>query len=163
MTTRNTRRRETEWFALDRVPFQSLTGNSQTNETLFNATAVGARFVKGTTMTRMLIDIAIKPNSISQQVALAWGIVTMNADARAAGAFPDAEDVSDRAGWMMRGRLVTISANLSEASQWDRRTYDIRSQRVLRDEEQELQLVLNNITANDLSWSVYIRLLVKWP
>lgn len=160
---RSLRRRETEWFGLDRTTFQALAGLAQTNETLFSATLAGARFVKGTTITRMLIDIAIRADNVAQTVQLAWGITTMNADARAAGAFPEADDPSDRAGWMVRGRLITIQASLSDASQWHRKTLDIRSQRILRNEEEELQLILDNQSATDLNFSVYVRVLVKWP
>ena len=86
----------------------------------------------------------------------------MNADARAAGAFPEADDVSDRAGWMVRGVLRGKNSDLSDSSQTVHRSLDIRSQRVMRNEEDELQLVLDAFTPNALEWAADIRVLVKW-
>ena len=155
-------RRSTEWFTLDRRD-QGLATDDQTNETLFNATSVGARSVKGTTITRMLIDLNLRAGSIAQRVNLYWGILVMNADARAAGAFPEADDVSDRAGWMVRGNMSTIMSDLSDGSQWLRIHRDIRSQRILHTEEDELQLILDSSASGfTLRWDAYIRVLVKW-
>ena len=155
-------RRGTEWFTTDRG-FTALGSGSQDNVTLFNASLVGARFVKGTTITRMLIDFIVKNDAIAQTNILYWGIVTMNADARAAGAFPDPLDVSDRAGWMVRGKILTNADSLSDSSQWARKTLDIRSQRILHTEEDELQLILESSgTGFTLQWATYIRTLVKW-
>lgn len=154
-------RRETEWFTLQRG-YTALAAGGQTNETLINATSIGARFIKGTTITRMLLDFRMKPDSVAQQCNAFAGIVVMNADARAAGAFPEADDVSDRAGWLWRARFAPMASSLSDGSQFEVRHLDIRSQRKLRTEEDELQLVIDNGDSFIVNWSVYIRVLVKW-
>ncbi len=87
----------------------------------------------------------------------------MNADARAAGAFPDADDMSDRPGWMVRGRLQNIMLNVQDSSQWTRLHLDLRGQRRLRSEEDELQLILDSSAGFTVEWSPFIRVLVKWP
>jgi len=160
----NRSRRVKEWFSTQQA-FQDLADGGQTNLTLFSAALVGPRFIKGATVTRMLIDIALRADSVAQTARLFWGIVPMNADARAAGAFPDADDMSDRPGWMIRGQLTTIQASLSDSTQWDRRFLDIRSQRVLRNEEEELQLIVDNLSGGAVvgEWAAFIRVLMLMP
>ena len=158
----NRNRRETEWYSLDRT-FATLGSGVQSNELLFGTASVASQQIKGTTITRMLIDMYLKADSVAQLVNLYWGIVVLNRDAVVAGAFPEADDVSDRAGWMVRGKLNTIQDSLSDSSQWARRTLDIRSQRLMRNEEDELQLVVDASSSGFiLQWAAYIRVLVKW-
>ncbi len=155
-------RRPTEWFTTSRL-FTLLADGAQTNETLLSAAGIGARFIKGTTITRMIIDLRLKPATIAQQTSLFWGIVVMNSDARAAGAFPDTDDVSDRPDWMIRGRMQSISENLSKLSNQDHRVIDLKSQRVLHSEEDELQLIFDNTSEGfAIFFSLFIRVLVKW-
>jgi len=156
------KRRETEWFTTNQG-FLPIVAGAQANLTLFSASLIGARFVKGTTITRMIIDVIARNDAVAQTSILHWGIVPVNADARAAGAFPDADDMSDRAGWLMRGRLVFNSNAVSDSSQWAQRHYDLRSQRVLRNEEEELQFIIDSTSSFTADWSAYIRVLVKWP
>ena len=158
MVVRN--RRGTEWFTSDQA-FAGLAAGAQANVALFSAGLIGARFVKGTTITRIVMDITMQAQAVAQQANLLFGIVRMNADAVIAGGFPDPNDVSDRAGWMVRGKLQTIQDSLSDSSQWDRRRYDIRSQRIMRAEEDELQIIAD-ATGFACNWSFYIRVLVKW-
>jgi len=157
-------RRTMEWFT-GTQGFLQLNDTLTDNFTLFNALSFGAERIKGSTVTRMIIDMILQAESVAQTVTFDWGIVTMNADARAAGAFPDPEDVSDRAGWMVRGRMRTIQSSLSDGSQWARLNLDLRSQRVLHTEETELQLIVHNSSggAFALKWAPYIRVLMKMP
>ena len=131
---------------------------------LVNETELGVREVKGATVTRMLLDIRLEASSLAQQVQCHWGIVIVNADARAAGAFPDADDLGDRADWLVRGHLRTVQDSLSDASQWDRVKADLRAQRVLRSEESELHLIMDaGSDGFTMVWSAYIRVLMKLP
>ncbi len=163
MVTRSRERRPTEWFTTDKI-FTTVTDGSQDTTTLLSAGQIGARFIKGTTITRMVIDFVMKPGSVAQDVFMYYGIVVMNGDAVVAGGFPEADDVSDRAGWMIRGRLITKADSVSDGAQFARRNLDIRSQRILRSEEDELQLIVDNKSAGGftLTYSAYIRVLVKW-
>jgi hypothetical protein len=160
MLARN--RRGFEWFSSD-IDFADLAGDGQTNLLLYNAIGQGARFVKGATVTRMIIDLRMRANAVAQTVILFWGIVVVNADARAAGAFPEADDLTDRADWLIRGKMQTIQASLSDSSQWDTVKLDIKSQRVLRAEEDELHLILDSRGANVLEWTAFIRVLMRMP
>ncbi len=56
-------RRETEWFTTQQG-FLGLTADTQDNLTLFNAAQIGARFMKGTTITRMIVDLTIRSPSV---------------------------------------------------------------------------------------------------
>ncbi len=149
-----------EWFTSS-VSFANLNSGAQTNLTLYNATVVGARFVKGATVTRMLVDIIVRSDSVAQDNRLFWGITIVNADARAAGAFPEAADFSDRPGWLGRGLINNKQSDLSDSSQWSREKLDLRSQRILRNEEDELQLILENGGSNILEFTAYVRTLMK--
>ena len=93
----------------------------------------------------MIIDLRLAADSVAQRVQLLWGIVVVNADARAAGAFPDADDMTDRADWLVRGKMETIQDSLSDASQWDRVSLDLRAQRILHSEEAELHLIIDSV------------------
>ena len=162
MTTRASR--PMQWYT-GQQGFQTIADGAADNFTLYNAVSHGPRNIKGATITRMIIDLTIRADSVAQIVTGMWGILVMNADARAAGVFPDPADVTDRAGWMIRGRGETIQSDLSDASQWDRRQLDIRSQRVLRTEEDELQFIIDNISGGGriIQYGIFIRVLVRLP
>jgi len=158
-----TMRRQTQWFG-SRAAWSSLIASAQSNLLLYNTTSLASAPTKGTTVTRMIVTVRSRPDTIAQDVNLAWGIVVVNADARAAGAFPDPEDLGDRAGWLVRGDQLGKSANLSESSQWVITELDLRSQRILRSEQDELHLVVKNYAgATGLEWSAFIRVLMKLP
>ena len=159
MTTRS--RRPLQWYDTE-LEFATLAVGGQTNLLLYNAVSLGARNIKGATVTRMLLDFDLRSDSLAQLNRLRWGIVMMNADARAAGAFPDPGDPSDRAGWLARGRMNNMMTS-QDASQWTTRHHDLRSQRIFHTEEDELHLILDNNGGFILSFSAYIRLLVRLP
>ena len=162
MVNRNTR--PMQWYTSTQG-FSTIADGATTSLLLYNAATLGTRNIKGATMTRLIIDLTIRADSVAQLAVVFWGIVVMNADAAAAAAFPDPEDMSDRAGWMVRGKSQTIQASLSDASQWDRRRMDIRSQRVLRTEEDELRLIVHNSSGSGVvaQWGPFIRVLARLP
>ena len=141
MTNRN--RRALQWIMREQVN-SGLASGAQDNLTLYSSAIHGNRFGKGATVTRLLVDIKLAAAVVAQRNRFYWGIVVMNADARAAGAFPDPEDETDRPSWLARGRMEVVQDSLSDASQWDRALLDLRSQRIIRNEEDELQLVVTN-------------------
>ncbi len=161
MTTRN--RRVLQWFTSNQNN-TALLSDTQQNLLLYNAIVQGPRFIKGATVTRILLDLVIEADSVAQRNTMFWGIAVVNADARAAGAFPEADDVSDRAGWLGRGKLEVEQASLADSSQWGRTKLDLRSQRVLRNEEEELHLIIDAAaTGFTLNWSAYVRVLMRLP
>ena len=161
MTNRN--RRPLKWFTTSQ-DFTNLVSNAQTNLFLYGTSSSVAEGVKGSTITRMIVDLTCAPIAVSQRVQLFWGIAIINADARAAGAFPEADDPGDRADWLARGRLQSTSGNLSNRSEWDQVRLDLHSQRIMRGAEDELHLVLDAIGSGfTLDFSAYIRVLMKLP
>ena len=152
-----------EWFT-GNLNFTNIASDGQLNFTLYNAATHGVDKIKGSTITRMLIDMIMRNTAVAQTNQLFWGITIMNADARAAGAFPDADDVSDRADWLVRGRLMGNADSLSDSSQWSRTHLDLRTQRMMRAEEDELQLVMDaGGTGFTLDVSAFVRVLVRTP
>ena len=162
MVTRN--RRPFEWYSSRQGAFVTLASGAQTNLLLYNAISLGVRNIKGATITRIIGQLKLRADSLAQNVDLHYGIVVVNADARAAGAFPDPDDLSDRPDWMVRGLLQTVQASLSDSTQWDVAKFDLRAQRILRSEEDELHLILTaGATGFILEWSAFFRVLVRLP
>ncbi len=160
MVTRN--ERTLQWFTSEQN-FTDLLTTAQLNLPLYDTTRVNAQFIKNATVTRMLVDLRCRANGVAQTVFFHWGIVVVNADAVVAAVFPDPQDLSDRAGWLARGKLTTIQASLSDSSQEDKMRVDLRSQRILRNEESTLQLVVHNSSGFTLEWYAFIRVLMRMP
>ncbi len=119
--------------------------------------------VKGYTVTRMILDLRLKADSVAQESSLFWGIAVVNSDARASGVLPDADVMNERAGWLVRGRLTTIQDSLSDRQQQDVAQLDLRSQRVMHNDEEELLLILDSVSAFISQWQVFVRVLMKLP
>ena len=156
--------RQVMWITREQI-VTNLASGAITNLGLYSIGIHGGTlFKKGSTITRMLVDLIVSPDAVAQRVRLYWGIVVVNADARAAGAFPDPEDVTDRPSWLVRGRAEVMADSISDASQWKRIELDLRSQRIMRSEEDELQLILSAATTGFvLNFSAFIRILVRMP
>ena len=156
-------RRPTEWYTTENTAggFEVLNAGGQTNLPLFTSAQITASAIKGSTVTRLLMQLLFRADSVAQTNILHWGIVVINGDAASAGVFPDPQDLSDRAGWMARGKLLVIQDSLSDASQWAQAKLDLRGQRVLHNEEDQLHLIVNNSGSFVGQWSAYIRTLMK--
>ena len=100
MVTRG--KRQLQWYT-SFAPFASLAPSGQTSLNLYSTQVITASQIKGFTITRTLVDLRLKADSVVQQVTLAWGLVLINADAASAAVFPDPVDNSDRPGWLARG------------------------------------------------------------
>ena len=158
----NRNRRPFEWYSV-RADWGALTTGAQTNLLMYNAIVHGPRNLKGATVTRIIGDIKIRSETVAQDNTGIFGIVVVNADARAAAAFPDADDYTDRVDWLYLGRLQNKQSDLSDASQWTTMNLDLRAQRILRSEEDELHLVVDSISAFTFEWTANLRTLVKLP
>ena len=152
-----------QWFTSAVNPWQNLSALQQSNMLLYNVTYQAAALVKGATITRLIVDLQMRNTFLSQTAWMFWGITTVNADARAALAFPDPSDLGETAGWMVRGRLVATSLNLVGNQEITRTMLDIRSQRVFRNEKDELHLIVDNGPSAGCEWTAFIRVLVKLP
>ena len=157
-----TMRRQTQWFTREQI--NSAVGSGVSDNLTLTSAGVHNTFRQGMTVTRMIIDLVLAADTLAQRNRFYWGICVVNAAARAGGAMPDPSDVTERPSWLVRGRMEVIQNSLSDASQWTRTLLDLRSQRVLRSEDDELQLLIKNgATGFGAEWSAFIRVLVKMP
>ena len=155
--------RPMQWFTRTSA-FATLASAAQVNFILYNNLSLDNAATKGATVTRMVIDLIFKSDAVAQLNQVHWGIVLVNGDASAAGAFPDPGGDSDRAGWLVRGNDYVIQDSLSDSSQWTRVKLDLRSQRVLRSEADGLELILQAaVTGFTVQWAAFIRTLMKLP
>jgi len=156
-------RRPTQWYSAH-IDRNALASGAITSHELFGTATVTATAVKGSTVTRFLIDLTVHPQSLTVVVNLFWGLVLLNADAVAAGGLPDPVDTSDRPDYLVRGWLQSGSGNLSDLSQDRRVSLDIRSQRIIRSEEDQLRIVFQASTSGiTLDYSFFSRALIKRP
>ena len=157
-------RRQLQWYSKT-TGFDALADGGQTNLPLYTTVDVTAIAIKGSTVTRTIMDLRVQAAAVAQRLFFFWGLVVINGDAASAGVFPDPEDMSDRPGWLARGRITTIQASLSDSSQEGKVFLDLRSQRILRAEEDQYHLIVHNLSggAFALNWSVFIRSLIRLP
>jgi len=156
-------RRPMQWFTSEQALGPLTAATAQTNLILYSVLSQSNAAVKGATVTRMLVDLVMGGASLAQDIRMHWGITVVNADARAAGVFPDPSDLAETVSWLARGRLIGIQSDLSDSSQRRYAQLDIRSQRVLRSEKDELHLIVDNAGPNTFNWAAWIRVLMKLP
>ena len=157
-----TPRRTMKWVQAE-TNIVALASGGVTNMLLFNSAVFGGAHVKGATVTRIITNLVFRSESLAQLNRAYWGITMVNADARAAGAFPDPDDMNDRASWLVRDK-VENQMTAQDTSQWSRVQLDLRAQRVFRNEEEELHfLVTNAATGFTIQWGAFIRVLLKLP
>ena len=156
--------RPLQWFSSE-IYLASLADATQSNLLLYSASYQAAALVKGATVTRTIVDMHMRANAVAQPIRLTYGITLVNADARAAGAFPDPEDMAETAGWLYRARMLGIHDSVSDGAQDQKKSADLRSQRILRNERDELHLIVHNGSGGGaiLFWSAFIRVLIKLP
>jgi len=157
-----TQPRPVQWVS-SQFSFSNFVAGATTNLLLYNSLSLGFAAVKGATVTRTILKLWVASQALAQLNELAWGITQVNADARAASAFPDPDDMSDRAGWMIRGWELNQMSDLSNSNQWTTVNMDLRGQRVLRNEQDELHLIVHNSGSFGLVWSAFVRVLMKLP
>ncbi len=155
--------RPMQWVTTTREQTNIVSG-AQTNLPLFTSISLPQGVVKGCTLTRMILEMNMTSESVAQLNQLYFGVVPVNADAASVGQFPEADDLADRAGWLIRGRLWNIQSDLSDPSQWTTRQYDLRAQRVFRSERDELHLIIDTpVTGFTCRVGVFVRCLIKLP
>ena len=152
-------RRQLRWFDT-LVGFTNLASGVQTNHDLLANQATD--LVMGSTITRIILKLALKANTLVTLHEMHYGISIVNADAVIGGALPDADVVSDRADWMLRGWLYARSSNLSDRSQDDVVQHDVRAQRILRASADRLHIILDaSASGVTLQYAMYARVLVR--
>ena len=161
MTNRN--RRPFEWYSTSIGP-TVIASAGQFNLALVSIATVPISRIKDSTVTRILLSLIWHPESVTTATDLFYGITIITAEAAIAGGIPEADDMSDRADWLIRGKMTARSGNLSDGSQDAKMEADLRAQRIMRSEESELHIVFDANTSG-ISGEVrgLARVLLKLP
>ena len=117
----------------------------------------------GGTIKRCLGYFEIRPDAIDETgQIMRVSIITMNADAFTAGAFPDPQ--TDAADFMWEGQLSATPAADVDKRDWRRMDIDIKAQRRLREFNRSLVFILHNIhTGFGLEFTFSLKVLVHVP
>ena len=153
-------KRQLGWVSTEQG-FGTLAAGASSRLTLYQDSTFGGRHTKGATVTRTIAKIWLRSDSVAQENDMAWGIAVMNGDVPAGS--PDPSDMSDRPGWLIRDYLRNAQDSLLNSAQWTLAHMDLRSQRILRSEEEVVRLQVKNDGANILQWAAFVRLLIKLP
>ena len=154
-------RRPTEWFDLFNVGI-TISASGQVSRDLLGLVPLGMK--KGSTVTRTLIDLVVRPQGTIIYSNLTWGIVMIDDDAAAGGAIPDSDEAADQSGWLGRGLVPCVTSNTSNLMPSMPVRIDLSSQRRFRGEDESLYLVFDkDSTAITLEIDFFARVLLKKP
>ena len=156
-------RRLLQWFDTIEVA-QTLSSNGQAEHDLL--VEMEDQDQRGATVTRMLLDIDIRPNTVNSYAQMYVGILAWPAEAFLAGIMPDADQEADEGlGWMFRGRLYTLedTLNVAPRNMGSRLVVDLHSQRVLRTSGADsIYLILDQDSSGiTLTYNFICRLLMR--
>ena len=151
-----------KWFTTLRN-LQALADNSQITFQLLEDLTVSQ--TEGSTITRILIEIWIRNDTVQNEKTMDWGIVLLGGEAVAAGVFPDADVEDERVDWLARGRMHGYTNGLFINQDNSHVERDLRAQRIVRDEFQQLRLIFNSDTngTGGLFVTFITRVLLRMP
>ncbi len=151
--------RQVQWYdsiLADTVPAVSQIGIDLTQN-------LPVQNLKGTTVTRILVDFRIRHGVTAVGNALAWGITLVDEDALTAAALPDANEESEQPGWLFRGAQNFRVSDVNDYTQEVAIKQDLKGQRKFAGNSSRLVLLVSNGGANAVFLNGMIRLLVKKP
>ncbi len=151
--------RRFKWFQKKDDSVVLASGNQDGNNNLLADMSDLER--KDATITRVILRIHVRPDTVAQFTNTSYGLTLVNADAAGAGVFPEADDDNDRVDWLLRDRTAQVSANLSDMTQQWHAMYDLRAQRVIRSAESSLFLIFDHGSGGGVVAAWYSRVLVK--
>ena len=143
---------------------QALASGSQNDFNLL--AAVSQANMKGSTVTRMIVDMWVDADTASSHKIMDFGILWLDGDAVAANVLPDTDVETERADYILRSRMVLSAHNVNtEVREGAFRHYDIRAQRICRADTDQLTLVvdLDSGTTGGLFLDFMIRVLIRLP
>ena len=101
---------------------------------------------KGATIQRTLLELWVRNDTVNSVHHVDFGrcdwFMWIDADAAAAGGFPDPNNETEQADWLMRGRMMVVTEAINLLTPLNHRMYDLRSQRICRAENDQLMLIL---------------------
>jgi len=124
---------------------------------------------KGSTVTRLIIDVWGQCDTENTRKRVDMGILWVDGDAFTAGAFPDPEIDTERADWLWRATEQYIGTSGSSGGVFSvgpqRRSWDIRSQRICRADTDMLMMLFktNAVTTGGIFVTGAIRTLLRLP
>ena len=119
--------------------------------------------LKGHTVTRIILKIVVEADGAGPVSQTHWGIALVNADAAAALAFPDAEAEQDNVRWLLRDYSDNRLSSTTDHAQLTIERYDLRAQALLRSDQEELHLIVNQNAADGILFSSMTRILLRMP
>ena len=150
--------RQLKWFENIQGGVQALANTQKANDLLSNITSANR---VGATITRMIGKMYFEAEALTNKHEVFVGVTLVNADAQAAGAFPDADQVDD-ADWLYHSYVRFSSGNLSDGSQNGMITFDVRSQRKIHAAADRL-LLITDVGGFSVFRSHFVRTLVRLP
>jgi len=151
--------REYQWYSKLDEEDRAIASGNQLELDLLNEMVDDNR--KGATITRVILDLVIVPDTVAQTTFTSYGLAMVNGDALAAGAVPEADVNADRADWVLRGRARNMVSSLSDRAQVFHKEYDLRAQRVLRSEEMTLAIIFDHSSGGGVEVWYMSRVLMK--
>ena len=111
------------------------------------------------------MEIWIANDTVLNPKTMDWGIVLLSTEAVVAGSIPDVDDEDERVDWMGRGRLHVTTDILNSSTSLAHTSRDLRAQRVIRDEFQQLSIIMDVDTngTGGLFVTFITRVLLKMP
>ena len=121
--------------------------------------------MKGSTVTRMIIDIWLRPDTLSSFKILDFGILWYPQAAVDANAFPDLAIEDEKYDWLLRSRMYATGSVSGQNPIITEKHYDNGSQRICRATNDILMMLidLNSVTAGGVFFSMSHRGLVRLP
>ena len=131
--------RTLKWFTTLRT-LVAIADNEQ--ETFDLLADMSVADMEGSTVTRMILEMWVENDVTSNPKTMDMGILWVNNDAFQVEAFPDADDEDERADWIWRGRMHSVTNNVGLSANAGGYMYrDLRAKRICRSEMDHLTLI----------------------
>ena len=152
--------RSLKWFTTLQG-HQALASGGQTSFELLAGLEKGD--AKGATITRIIFDMWLLPDTINVVKLMDYGMMFLNEDAVTAGGFPDIDIESERVDFVYRGRAMACANALNLPNPAGIVHKDLRAQRICRSEEDQFRLVcdLDAVAVGGVFISFISRILIR--
>ena len=150
-------RRPTQWFDARVVDEVVLTGAVHIVELL---DLMDDAVKRGSTVTRTLLHLTLRPESVAQLSIVMFGVAWVDNDARAAGVLPDLNTDVVETDWLVKGQR-TVHGNVLSFNTYMVVDLDLRGQRVCQTANDNLLLLVHNTTGFTIRYDGLARVLMK--
>jgi len=156
------RRRARRWYTVLRES-QALGTNNQISFSILGNVPQANK--ESATVVRMLTNVHLRGDTVGAVKTIDYGVTWVDTEAVVSGSLPDVDQENDRQDWLMRERMVNVTAALTDEQQVTRERLDIRTKRVWRSEEDQLMLIFDsdNLTSGGVFVTFSTRVLILLP